>query len=91
MRPQHSFRLFGMTTCCNYSGCAFLIVFTCGPPCRMFKTDLGLKDSFSKLVKEEGASFMLRGMTANMTAVAFPLATTIFMTDMLMSTKKLVN
>jgi hypothetical protein len=57
----------------------------------MFKTDLGLKDSFSKLVKEEGASFMLRGMTANMTAVAFPLATTIFMTDMLMSTKKLVN
>jgi hypothetical protein len=63
----------------------------CYPSRRMFKTDLGLKDSFSKLVKEEGASFMLRGMTANMTAVAFPLATTIFMTDMLMSTKKLVN
>lgn len=27
---------------------------------RMFKTDLGLKDSFNKLVKEEGAAFMTR-------------------------------
>lgn len=57
----------------------------------MFKTDLGLKDSFQKLVREEGAAFMMRGMTANMTAVAFPVATTIFMTDMLMSTKKYLN
>lgn len=57
----------------------------------MFKTDLGLKDAFGKLVKEEGAAFMMRGMTANMTAVAFPLATTIFMTDMLLAGKKLVK
>lgn len=57
----------------------------------MFKTDLGLKDSFQKLVREEGAAFMMRGMTANMTAVAFPVATTIFMTDMLLSTKKYLN
>jgi hypothetical protein len=82
-----------MTTCYMHKqyGCALLILCSCCLLRRMFKTDLGLKDSFSKLVKEEGASFMLRGMTANMTAVAFPLATTIFMTDMLMSTKKLVN
>jgi hypothetical protein len=89
-----TFILFvGMTTCYTHMqyGCALLILCACCLLRRMFKTDLGLKDSFSKLVKEEGASFMLRGMTANMTAVAFPLATTIFMTDMLMSTKKLVN
>jgi hypothetical protein len=31
----------------------------------MFKTDLGLKDSFNKLVKEEGASFMTRYVAAS--------------------------
>mmetsp|Transcript_7295 Transcript_7295/g.17982 ORF Transcript_7295/g.17982 Transcript_7295/m.17982 type:complete len:275 (+) Transcript_7295:37-861(+) len=53
----------------------------------MFKTDLSLKGSFQKLVREEGAAFMTRGMTSNMTAVAFPVAMTIFVTDMLLQGK----
>ncbi len=39
--------------------CVFSTVSNCDHN-RMFKTDLGLKDSFNKLVKEEGAAFMMR-------------------------------
>jgi len=53
----------------------------------MFKTDLGIKDAYRKLVKEEGAAFLTRGIASNMTAVAFPLAITIFMTDILLAGK----
>lgn len=53
----------------------------------MFKTDLGLKDSLNKLMKEQGWRFMARGITSNTTAVAVPIAVTIFMTDMMMTWK----
>lgn len=53
----------------------------------MFKTDLGLTDTFNKLMKESGWGFMGRGLTSNMTAVAFPIAMTIFLTDVLMEKK----
>eukprot|EP01032_Pedospumella_encystans_P008993 gene8993-10615_t len=39
----------------------------------MFKTELGLVDSYKKLMREEGAMFMARGIAANTTAVAAPL------------------
>lgn len=39
-------------------------------------------------MQESGWSFMARGLTSNMTAVAAPIAMTIFLTDLLMSTKK---
>lgn len=51
---------------------------------RMFKTDEGLRATFNKLMKESGWGFMARGLTSNMTAVAFPIAMTIFLTDVLM-------
>ncbi len=51
----------------------------------MFKTDLSLSGSFRKLMKEDGWAFMGRGMTSNCTAVAIPIAMTIFITDLLMS------
>lgn len=54
---------------------------------RMFKTDLPLMDCMRKIVKEEGWAFMYRGMTSNMTAVAIPIAITIFMTDVFISNK----
>lgn len=80
---------------------------------RMFKTDLGIKEAYKKLVKEEGAAFLTRfdcrikhatyctyphiltlfvgtlhrGIASNMTAVAFPLAITIFMTDVMLTNK----
>ena len=53
----------------------------------MFKTDLGLVTTFRNLLKEEGWGFMGRGMTSNMTAVAIPIAVTIFMTDILIGLK----
>lgn len=49
----------------------------------MFKTDLALGATYKKLMKEEGAAFMFRGMASNCTAVAIPIAITIFVTDML--------
>ena len=49
----------------------------------MFKTDLSLSQTYRKLVKEEGAMFMMRGMASNCTAVAIPIAITIFVTDIL--------
>jgi hypothetical protein len=49
----------------------------------MFKTDLGLSETYRKLMREEGWAFMARGMASNCTAVAIPIAVTIFMTDML--------
>ena len=53
----------------------------------MFKTDLGLTTTFRKLLKDEGWAFMGRGMTSNMTAVAIPIAVTIFMTDIFIGLK----
>eukprot|EP01033_Poteriospumella_lacustris_P004180 gene4180-2979_t len=54
----------------------------------MFKTDLSLTKTFQKVMKEEGWSFMARGMASNVTAVAVPIAMTIFLTDVLISQKK---
>ena len=51
----------------------------------MFKTDMSLVDSFRSLLKQEGWAFGLRGVTSNTTAVAIPIAITIFMTDLLIS------
>lgn len=53
----------------------------------MFKTDLGITATFKKLMKEDGWAFMGRGLTSNMTAVAMPIAMTIFFTDLLMTGK----
>lgn len=49
----------------------------------MFKTDLGVGDALSKLRREEGAAFAVRGMNKNLVAVAIPIAVTIFSTDVL--------
>lgn len=49
----------------------------------MFKTDLGVGDALTKLRREEGAAFAVRGMTKNLVAVAIPIAVTIFVTDVL--------
>lgn len=48
----------------------------------MFKTDLGLSATYKRLIQEYGMSFMWRGMASNCTAVAIPIAVTIFFTDM---------
>lgn len=53
----------------------------------MFKTDLGLRQTFDKVLKEEGWAFMGRGIASNMTAVAIPIAITIFMTDVFCNLK----
>eukprot|EP01038_Epipyxis_sp_PR26KG_P003965 gene3965-5685_t len=53
----------------------------------MFKTDLSLVKTFQKVMKEEGWSFVTRGMTSNVTAVAIPIAVTIFTTDLLISNR----
>lgn len=53
----------------------------------MFKTDLSLMNTFKKCLKEEGWSFMARGLAPNVTAVAIPIAMTIFTTDILKSIK----
>lgn len=51
----------------------------------MFKTDLPLFPVMGKLLREEGWAFMARGVTSNTTAVAIPIASTIFLTDLLKS------
>jgi hypothetical protein len=53
----------------------------------MFKTDLPLIKTFKNLLKEEGWAFMGRGVASNTTAVAIPIAITIFMTDILLGMK----
>ena len=53
----------------------------------MFKTDLPLVKTIQKLLKEDGWAFMARGMASNTTAVAIPVAMTIFITDVLISMK----
>lgn len=57
----------------------------------MFKTDLGIVPTVKNLMNKEGFSFMSRGMTSNLTAVAIPIAVTIFMTDVLMGLKDKVT
>jgi DNA-binding IclR family transcriptional regulator len=54
----------------------------------MFKTDLSLTNTCKKLYRENGWAFMGRGLASNVTAVAAPIAMTIFFTDLLMSMKK---
>jgi hypothetical protein len=54
---------------------------------RMFKTDQSLTATVRRLSKEEGMSFMARGVSSNTTAVAVPIAITIFLTDLLLSMK----
>lgn len=51
----------------------------------MFKTDLGLGATYKKLMQEQGLAFMFRGMAPNCTAVAIPIAVTIFLTDVFQS------
>lgn len=53
----------------------------------MFKTDLSVTATLKKLLKEEGWNFATRGMTSNITAVAIPIAMTIFVTDILKTFK----
>lgn len=55
----------------------------------MFKTDLGLVTTTKRLMQEEGWKFMARGISSNVTAVAVPIAVTIFATDILLSMKDL--
>ena len=54
----------------------------------MFKTDLGLMKTVKDLWRQEGAAFLTRGITSNMTAVGVPLTFTIFLTDILRGMKK---
>ena len=44
--------------------------------------------TLQKLLREEGWSFMNRGMASNVTAVAVPIAFTIFLTDVFKSIKR---
>eukprot|EP01035_Chromulina_nebulosa_P020287 gene20287-26335_t len=53
----------------------------------MFKTDLPIGQTCRKLYNQEGWAFLTRGMASNVTAVAIPIAVTIFMTDMLKALK----
>eukprot|EP01034_Spumella_vulgaris_P023995 gene23995-30282_t len=55
----------------------------------MFKTDLDLIPTFKKLLKEDGWAFCARGIASNTTAVAIPIAVTIFMTDLFVSNKEM--
>ena len=43
----------------------------------MFKTDLSVGDTLRKLLREEGAGFLTRGMGKNMVAVALPIAVSV--------------
>ena len=54
----------------------------------MFKTDLSFVQTFRHVLKEKGWAFTYRGMTSNMTAVAIPIAVTIFMTDVFQNMQK---
>lgn len=47
----------------------------------MFKTDQSLKDTLSRMMKEEGTRWAWRGWEKNMIAVALPVALTIYLTD----------
>jgi hypothetical protein len=47
----------------------------------MFKTNLSLMDTVTKLRSEMGWKFMWRGMGKNLVAVSIPVASTIFFTD----------
>lgn len=47
----------------------------------MFKTNLSLMDTVTKLRSEMGWKFMFRGMGKNLVAVSIPVASTIFFTD----------
>lgn len=49
----------------------------------MFKTDQSLLQTVRSLYKETGYGFIGRGLVKNLIAVAFPVAVTIFLTDML--------
>ena len=49
----------------------------------MFKTEYGLVQTYRHLISTEGTAFMWRGMASNCTAVAIPIAVTIFMTDVI--------
>lgn len=49
----------------------------------MFKTDLGPRETFQKLMKTEGWRFAFRGMDKNLIAVSIPITLTIFATDLL--------
>jgi hypothetical protein len=53
----------------------------------MFKTDKGVRDTLIILDKEYGWGWMMRGMQKNLIAVAFPIAVTIFATDVLVRLK----
>eukprot|EP00308_Calcidiscus_leptoporus_P025552 CAMPEP_0119366840 /NCGR_PEP_ID=MMETSP1334-20130426/13659_1 /TAXON_ID=127549 /ORGANISM="Calcidiscus leptoporus, Strain RCC1130" /LENGTH=314 /DNA_ID=CAMNT_0007383127 /DNA_START=345 /DNA_END=1288 /DNA_ORIENTATION=- len=50
----------------------------------MFKTEEGPLQTTSRLLKQEGFSFALRGMARNILAVAVPIGMTIFLTDTIM-------
>ena len=54
----------------------------------MFKTDEGLRATLSNVLRKEGWAFMHRGMASNLTAVAIPIAITIFMTDVLVALRE---
>lgn len=54
---------------------------------RMFKTDQPLGETVKRLMREEGWSFMTRGIASNTTAVAIPVTLTIFLTDLFISFK----
>jgi hypothetical protein len=53
----------------------------------MFKTDGGLVETFRTMKQKQGWAFAWRGMASNMTAVALPVAITIFVTDLLVGFK----
>eukprot|EP00298_Acanthocystis_sp_HF-20_P026143 c3898_g1_i1.p1 GENE.c3898_g1_i1~~c3898_g1_i1.p1 ORF type:complete len:288 (+),score=117.65 c3898_g1_i1:16-879(+) len=48
----------------------------------MFKTDMTLVAAFRHLNQTEGAAWLWRGVNANLVSVAFPIAMTIFLTDL---------
>lgn len=49
----------------------------------MFKTDLSMMTTIRQLLKANGWAFCYRGLASNLTAVSVPVATTIFLTDMI--------
>ena len=53
----------------------------------MFKTDLSLVNTVRKLHGERGMRFLWRGVVKNLTAVAVPIATAIFLTDVFVRVK----
>jgi len=53
----------------------------------MFKTNESLPKTIRRLINDTGFSFITRGMTKNMIAVAIPVGCTIFFTDVLIQFK----